>query len=267
MVKRLTPKNKVLLQLYAKSGNVCAFPSCTHPIINADGLNVAQICHIEAAEEGGPRFNPNQTNEDRRKSENLLIMCYPHHKETDDVQKYPVEKMREIKRNHEAKFEKALDALANDIYDVALAYTPTKPNTLQSLVDAGFIEPEEESICLEELNKLINSLHKLPPTTRKIFLLFLERLQLHDSLEFPLNQFIEIISLAPEEAYSHITRLEEYNLLHNDGSNDPLDRKLHISIPASCDHPIAVYLADYCEKNTIALSTLIVDLNFSLLEK
>lgn len=32
-------------------------------------------------------------------------MCYEHHIETDDVEEYPVEKLKEIKRIHEEKFE------------------------------------------------------------------------------------------------------------------------------------------------------------------
>ena len=68
--KRLTPKPEVLRELFLKSGNMCAFPSCLHPIIDSNGVYIAQLCHIEAAEEGGQRFNPNQSNEQRRQFEN-----------------------------------------------------------------------------------------------------------------------------------------------------------------------------------------------------
>src|SRR5699024_3595396 len=59
---------------------------------------------IKAANKGGPRFDPNQSVEERRGPGNLLFMCHRHHKETDDVNKYSVEKLLEIKHNHESKY-------------------------------------------------------------------------------------------------------------------------------------------------------------------
>jgi hypothetical protein len=78
-IKRLTPKTEVLRELYLKSGNQCAFSGCPRVMIDSDGNFVGQICHIEAAEEGGERFNHKQTNEDRRAFNNLMLMCYEHH--------------------------------------------------------------------------------------------------------------------------------------------------------------------------------------------
>src|SRR4051794_3646941 len=76
--KRLTLKFETFREIFLKSDNRCAFPGCNAVIMNSDGLFIGQICHIEAAEEGGPRFNPIMTNEDRRKASNLMLMCYPH---------------------------------------------------------------------------------------------------------------------------------------------------------------------------------------------
>ena len=78
-VRRLEPTKSVLRELFLKSGNECAFPSCHHKIISSDGTFLAQICHIEAALENGERFNPNQTNKERRAFDNLMLMCYAHH--------------------------------------------------------------------------------------------------------------------------------------------------------------------------------------------
>lgn len=103
---RLSPKSETLRALFARSGNQCAFPGCTHPLINDDNLFVAQVCHIEAASSGGERFNPDSNDEYRRSYENLILLCYPHHIETNIVDRYPVEKLREMKLNHEQLFEK-----------------------------------------------------------------------------------------------------------------------------------------------------------------
>jgi hypothetical protein len=88
--KRLKPKPETLRVLFLKSGNLCAFPNSKALMMNEKGVFIGQLCHIEAAEEGGERFNPHMTNEDRRAAANLMLMCYPHHKITNDEQEYPI---------------------------------------------------------------------------------------------------------------------------------------------------------------------------------
>lgn len=106
-MSRLAPKTDVLRALFARFGNQCAFPGCTQPLINERNKFIAQVCHIEAASEGGERFNPGGSDEHRRSYENLLILCYPHHIETDDVEEYPVDRLLQIKREHEKLFLKS----------------------------------------------------------------------------------------------------------------------------------------------------------------
>lgn len=104
---RLAPKTDVLRALFARSGNQCAFPGCTQPLINEKNRFIAQVCHIEAASEGGERYNPKGNDEHRRSYENLVIFCYPHHIETDDFDDYSVERLLKIKREHEQMFLKS----------------------------------------------------------------------------------------------------------------------------------------------------------------
>lgn len=106
-MSRIAPKIDVLRALFARSGNQCAFPGCSHPIINSKNKFIGQVCHIEAAMEGGERFNPESNDEYRRSYENLLILCYPHHIETDDVDEYPVSRLVQMKNEHEQLFEKS----------------------------------------------------------------------------------------------------------------------------------------------------------------
>jgi hypothetical protein len=103
-MSRLSPKLDVIRALFAKSGNRCAFPGCTAGLINERNQFIAQVCHIEAAEEGGERYNPHQTDEERRSYANLMLLCYPHHVETDDVSAYPVDRLKQIKAVHESTF-------------------------------------------------------------------------------------------------------------------------------------------------------------------
>jgi hypothetical protein len=100
---RLAPAKETLIALFAKSGNVCAYPGCTHELVTPRNLFVGQICHIEAANAGGQRYNAESSDEQRRSFENLLLLCYRHHKETDDISVFDVLRMREMKHRHECK--------------------------------------------------------------------------------------------------------------------------------------------------------------------
>ncbi len=102
-VKRLAPTKSTLAFVYLYSGNQCSFPGCGDAMFE-DGRYVGELCHIEAANPEGERFNPKMTNEERRHESNLMLMCGRHHRLTDDVDKYPVERMRQIKSDHERPF-------------------------------------------------------------------------------------------------------------------------------------------------------------------
>lgn len=104
---RKAPSAETYKLLYVRSGNICAFPECSHPIFNDDGLYIAELCHINAANEGGQRYVPSQTDEQRRSAENLLFMCHRHHKETDNEDKFPTERILLIKKNHESQFKES----------------------------------------------------------------------------------------------------------------------------------------------------------------
>ena len=100
-MSRLKPTTEVIRGLFARSGNRCAFPDCGHLLISEKNKFVAQICHIEAASPGGHRYNPLQSDEERRSYKNLMILCYAHHVETNDEREWTADKLRAMKRNHE----------------------------------------------------------------------------------------------------------------------------------------------------------------------
>ena len=101
---RLAVKINILRDLALRSRNQCAYPGCSNSLINEDDVFIGQICHIEAAEKGGPRYNSNQTDEERRAYDNLLFLCYEHHTVTHDAKKYPVDLLRKIKTDHESEY-------------------------------------------------------------------------------------------------------------------------------------------------------------------
>ncbi len=102
---RLAPKKNVIRQLFAHSGNQCAFPGCYQVLIDDDGYFLGQICHIEAAEPGGERYNETMNDEDRRAYSNLVLFCYAHHIKTNNVEEYKPEHLKKIKEEHEVQFK------------------------------------------------------------------------------------------------------------------------------------------------------------------
>ena len=96
-------------KLYALSGNQCAFPDCKVSFVKSDDdTNISNMAHIEAANPGGQRYNPNSTDDYRRSYDNLILLCPNHHVETNDVSLYPVDALRNMKRKHEDKVRKLL---------------------------------------------------------------------------------------------------------------------------------------------------------------
>ena len=94
---RKKPLLNTVKKLFALSGNRCAFTDCPQKLVDERGNLFAQICHIEAAESGGKRYNSNQTPDERRSFENLILMCANHHIETNNVDIWSVEKLKRRK--------------------------------------------------------------------------------------------------------------------------------------------------------------------------
>ncbi len=100
-----TKELKALLQ---KSGNRCAFPSCSEVLLhkeadNEDPVILSKIAHIVADSTDGPRGRYPLPLEERDKESNLLLLCSKHHDIIDKKpQLYTVERLRQIKEDHEA---------------------------------------------------------------------------------------------------------------------------------------------------------------------
>jgi hypothetical protein len=98
-----------LKRLFALSGNVCAFPRCSNPIIDPDfGIPVGEICHITGRKKGAARYDEAQTDEQRDAFENLILMCLRHHAvidHKDTRNQFSVETLRQYKADHETNFE------------------------------------------------------------------------------------------------------------------------------------------------------------------
>lgn len=223
---RLTPKLNTLRALFAKSGNQCAFPGCNHLIINEKNQLIGEVCHIEAAEIGGERYNPNQSDEDRRDYSNLILLCHEHHVETNNVNEFPVSKLKEMKRLHEEKFtnesfninEETLKSIMlqiNDYWqniDFLNKYKHTAPEEFRMPVDVSKDYMELTNSIIENITTLSRMLSELGEFTDNLWNNLTEYLKQHD------------VDLSPIENIPYYENPFDHpfwEMLHIGGSNVP----------------------------------------------
>lgn len=118
----ITDKTRKIL--WGLSGYQCAFPGCTQSLgrENESVQIIGEECHIEGQGNSGPRHNPDLTSKQVDDYSNLILLCPTHHTIIDkDTLTYTVEKLKEMKSQHEAKVKKALSDLDSLDYD-ALFY-------------------------------------------------------------------------------------------------------------------------------------------------
>jgi hypothetical protein len=122
-------------KLFASSGNQCAFPDCTQNIVDKEGNMIGEICHIEAAEQGGLRYNPAQTDKEKAHYNNLILLCGNHHTvidNKDNINKYTVDALKEMKENHENNY------MYNDRYKVPQTVIEKILNTSQQNTEHNY---------------------------------------------------------------------------------------------------------------------------------
>jgi hypothetical protein len=267
-VKRLPPKPEVLRELFLKSGNMCAFPDCSHPIMNQEGEMVAQVCHIEAAETGGERFNPDQTNEQRRAFSNLILLCYEHHVKTNDVAKYDVKRMQEMKAAHEKKvfdfIEKTLLTVADQtkLSDPRPAKDCSRMNRLLDWKHSA----EELAQDAKTINGLLDRLGKVPKPARQLLAVIVERASFCGSPEMVLAHEVQhACGLSTRTMEELGTILEKYGFIEIGEPDDYGHGRLFL--PEWEGWPVWADFRRISEAGYATLEELIVNLNFSFLDE
>jgi hypothetical protein len=97
-----TPTLATIKRLFALSGNRCAFSDCSAPLVEESGTVTGEICHIRAANPGGPRYDQGQSDSERNSAANLLLLCARHHKLLDsEPDRYPISILEQLKRKQE----------------------------------------------------------------------------------------------------------------------------------------------------------------------
>ncbi len=140
------PRIKTVKRLFAVSGNCCCFPKCKNTLVDkVSGKVTSRICHIKGKKKGSLRYDLKQTDEERHSFDNLLLMCPIHHDVIDDDDvKYTVEKLKQIKAEHEALYEKGEEPSDDIVYQfiINLSQTLLEPPGLRLSFDKNKIKTE-----------------------------------------------------------------------------------------------------------------------------
>ena len=112
---------------------------------------MGQVAHIKAESPGGPRYDPNQTDEERHGFHNLLFLCVPHHLVIDDpanLSNYTVEALTEIKKSHESRSdntimtEDVLERLVRKVLEIQSAPAPI--SSVHLVVESMMTQPNNQ---------------------------------------------------------------------------------------------------------------------------
>jgi hypothetical protein len=129
-------------RLFARSGDRCAFPGCPRRL-TADGsppdrlVVLGEMAHIVAESPGGPRGDSPLTPQERNRAENLILLCNNHHQLVDSQPKtYTVERLLEMKADHERWVERRLAAGTADEADLA------RPPRVEEVVHGALLPVE-----------------------------------------------------------------------------------------------------------------------------
>ncbi len=251
-------------------------------MMSLDGVFIGQICHIEAAEEGGERFRQSMTNEERRSAANLMLMCYEHHQVTNDVAKYTVEVLRKMKEDHERKFSRADRAMLEQLTDWTTVDEPTKVHNLKRLnkVMGWQNSHDEDAEVIADLNAYIKKLRVVPIEVRRFLGAVAARAhRMKATQAVEINRFAgttsilmkdlkDALRLSPNVIFEQANALESYGI----GSMTEM-------YVADVDQPaVRIYstknnwnlwldIVTFCQKAPEPLSAFTEDLDFSRLDE
>lgn len=163
MSSGISDRNKKIIGW--KCGNLCAIPGCRKKLIidctNDDEESIiGEISHIKGENPTSARYDSSMTPAERNSHENLIILCRDHHKMIDDqVNTYTVEKLFEIKRQHEKYIS---ESTANKLIDITFSELSVITKYLVSnqttTSDSYTVIPPKDKIQRNNLSKAIEGL-------------------------------------------------------------------------------------------------------------
>lgn len=104
-----SPNAHTQRRLFAASAGYCQNPSCSSELfVDAAGTNIhiAELAHVFAANDGGPRADPKLSEHARGAFENLIVLCANCHTKVDKApEAFPDNTMLAWKRDHAKKLQ------------------------------------------------------------------------------------------------------------------------------------------------------------------
>jgi hypothetical protein len=111
---RVNPDSRTVLRLFADAAGFCQRPTCRRRLFSEEGgpdYHIAEMAHVIAANDGGPRADKELSPGERARYLNLILLCPSCHTEIDKApEAFPDDLLREWKRTHKDKIRTALGA-------------------------------------------------------------------------------------------------------------------------------------------------------------
>lgn len=107
-------KDQVVLRLVGAAGGWCEKPDCAtgslwHELPNGEAVRLAEVAHIVAASDAGPRGDKNATTEELVGFDNLVLLCPTCHTIVDRApEHYPENLLKAWKLGHESRLRSVL---------------------------------------------------------------------------------------------------------------------------------------------------------------
>lgn len=275
--KRKAHTKEVLRELFAKSGNMCAWPGCSQIMITAEGKFIGQICHIEGVK--GERSRNNMSNNDRAAVSNLMLLCYPHHVETNDESLWTVELLKKMKQEHETLFTDPETALYNAYVDRSARKALNRAITAKrfSEVVGWPTEPIHLQETTDEINAIFEKVEKLDIQTRLFIVAVARRAwRVRETanvstrsghLLLRWDDFTDTTGSADDEVKKRIEALEAHHLgSYDDDTMEVAGRPVYAIMLYRAPTSQADYwlpIAEFCEKANEPLEEIIVNLDLS----
>lgn len=134
MGRNKAPSENTVRILCSKAAGMCEFEGCNKRLfydnVTLSQFNNAFVAHIVASSAKGPRGDKEKSPMLSDKLDNLMLMCADHHKLIDipstGPRDYPVERLKEMKRNHEEKIENLCKLFYVPKTEIVLFSSPIK---------------------------------------------------------------------------------------------------------------------------------------------
>ena len=221
--RNIPPTTRRILDI--RSLNQCAFPGCTHTLVEPEvgesaPAIIGEICHIHAVNPDGARWKEGLTNEELNSLDNLILLCRNHHGIVDSQpEHYTAEMLREWKREHEtresSKYPAGLDVITE------LVNEKIRGETTSLRKSRFFDEFDKERVTSTLAGKLMNGeLSVGAATERSQALAWCSRILCFEDRE----KAEEFLECAKGLATSHETIIAEAFLTSQKGKkNDALN--------------------------------------------